>query len=165
MDIILQNLASRWKRLIAYLIDIQIVIIIVFGFYYLFLGMDEAFHGYFERDDPFARIKFIALRNQIRFLSFLIWILLCLFFEASNYQGSFGKQLMGIIVIDEQGERISLTKSIVRNLSKILSYVVFTLGFLWILFDKKRQGWHDKISKTYVVNDNKFDQAMLEREV
>ncbi|HNR59128.1 MAG TPA: RDD family protein [Methanothrix sp.] len=26
------------------------------------------------------------------------------------------------------------------------------LGYIWVLFDKKRQGWHDKIAGTYVVN-------------
>ncbi|MBI5649101.1 MAG: RDD family protein [Chloroflexi bacterium] len=28
---------------------------------------------------------------------------------------------------------------------------VFALGFIWILFDTDKQGWHDKIAGTYVV--------------
>ena len=34
----------------------------------------------------------------------------------------------------------------------IISAMVILLGFVWILIDKKRQGWHDKIAGTYVVN-------------
>ena len=61
---------------------------------------------------------------------------------------------MGIKVIDESGNRMTLSKSIGRNTSKILSYLVISLGFIWILFDKKKQGWHDKMNKTFVVNEN-----------
>jgi uncharacterized RDD family membrane protein YckC len=28
---------------------------------------------------------------------------------------------------------------------------VILLGYVWILIDKKNQGWHDKIAGTYVV--------------
>jgi uncharacterized RDD family membrane protein YckC len=34
---------------------------------------------------------------------------------------------------------------------KIISYVVIYLGFLWIIWDQRKQGWHDKIANTYVV--------------
>jgi uncharacterized RDD family membrane protein YckC len=61
---------------------------------------------------------------------------------------------MGIKVVDENGDRMTLSKSVGRNLSKVLSYFVIFLGFIWILFDKKKQGWHDKINKTFVVNKN-----------
>lgn len=34
------------------------------------------------------------------------------------------------------------------------------LGFLWIACDRKRQGWHDKIAGTYVIDiDDKFRRA------
>jgi uncharacterized RDD family membrane protein YckC len=29
--------------------------------------------------------------------------------------------------------------------------VVFFLGFLWIIFDREKQGWHDKIAGTVVI--------------
>jgi len=34
-----------------------------------------------------------------------------------------------------------------------ISGVVLFLGYLWILIDKKKQGWHDKIARTYVVKE------------
>jgi uncharacterized RDD family membrane protein YckC len=32
-----------------------------------------------------------------------------------------------------------------------ISGIVLLLGYAWVLIDKKRQGWHDKIAGTYVV--------------
>ena len=29
--------------------------------------------------------------------------------------------------------------------------MIFDLGFIWILFDSKRQGWHDKLAGTVVI--------------
>ena len=97
------------------------------------------------------RLAFLIQRNQIRDISFLIWILYSTIMDCSREQGSFGKQLVGIKVVDFQGERLTIKKSILRNLGKILSKLALFIGFIWILFDKNKQGWHDKIGKTYVV--------------
>ena len=68
-------------------------------------------------------------------------------------QGTFGKKAMGIKVVDKNGERLTPGKSTARNLSKLISFVIIFLGFIWILFDKKKQGWHDKLNKTFVVDE------------
>ena len=36
-------------------------------------------------------------------------------------------------------------------LGKLISTIVLFIGFLWIAFDDKKQGWHDKLASTYVV--------------
>ncbi len=149
------NLADRGKRFVAYLIDILPITLIVFGVFYFFMGFDETLRNYFDRGDSVEpRIKYLNQRRWIRDLSFLIWIIYCIFMESSERQGTFGKSIMGIKVVDENGDRLSIGKSIGRNTTKGLSYVVILLGFIWILFDKKRQGWHDKLNKTFVVNEN-----------
>jgi uncharacterized RDD family membrane protein YckC len=38
-----------------------------------------------------------------------------------------------------------------RCVGMIISSQIFGLGYLWILIDKDKQGWHDKIADTYVV--------------
>jgi len=150
-----QKLADRGKRLGAFLIDMIPIILIVFGVFYLFLGFDATLTEYLNRGtDVEPRIKFLRERNWIREISFIIWVIYCIVMEFSERQGTFGKSAMGIKVVDESGNRMTLSKSIGRNTSKILSYLVVSLGFLWILFDKKKQGWHDKINKTFVVNKN-----------
>ena len=147
------RLADNGKRFLAYLIDILPITILVLGIYYFFLGFDETWNAYRSPErDLSARAQFLKERNWIRNFSLLIWIVYCIFMEASAKQATFGKHAMKIIVADAAGNQLSLEQSIKRNASKVLSYLVLLIGFLWILFDKNRQGWHDKIAQTYVLN-------------
>jgi len=47
---------------------------------------------------------------------------------------------------------IGYGKGFLRWIGMIISAMVILLGYVWILIDKKNQGWHDKIAGTYVVN-------------
>lgn len=156
-----KKLADRGKRFLAYLIDVLPITLLVFGVFYLFLGFDETLDKYLNRGtDIEPRIKFMEQRNWIRDISLLIWIIYCIIFEASPKQGTIGKSLMEIKVVDNAGNRLTLYKSFARNLSKILSYSIIALGFIWILFDKKRQGWHDKLNNTYVVSSDYKNESV-----
>jgi uncharacterized RDD family membrane protein YckC len=62
-----------------------------------------------------------------------------------------GKTTLGIKVVGPDGRPPSGGQAVLRYLGYLLSAVVVSVGFIWILFDRKRQGWHDKIAKTYVV--------------
>ena len=67
-----------------------------------------------------------------------------------------GKMAMGTKVVDEDGRSPSLLTAFVREvLGKFASGIVLGLGFIWILFDPKFQGWHDKIAGTYVIRVEK----------
>ena len=70
--------------------------------------------------------------------------------EASPVRGTFGKWLFGIQVADSEGRKLTIARSIGRNLAKLLSYLPLCLGFLWVVFTKRKQGWHDLIARTYV---------------
>lgn len=61
-----------------------------------------------------------------------------------------GKRLMGVRVVRIDGGRLHLSNAIRRELAYVLSGILF-LGYLWILFDNRRQGWHDKLAGTIVV--------------
>lgn len=63
-----------------------------------------------------------------------------------------GKMLVGARVVDEQGRIPGLWKAFLREIpGKIVSTVFLFIGYLWIAFDEKKQGWHDKIAGTVVV--------------
>lgn len=61
-----------------------------------------------------------------------------------------GKRLMGVRIVRTGGERLRFGNALRRELAYVLSGILF-LGFLWILFDNKRQGLHDKLAGTVVV--------------
>jgi len=46
---------------------------------------------------------------------------------------------------------IGYARGFLRWIGMIISSLVIGLGFLWILIDENKQGWHDKIAGTYVV--------------
>ena len=62
-----------------------------------------------------------------------------------------GKKVMGIRVVTVSGGQPDMMKAFVRAIAKILSGLVFALGYLWMLWDKKSQTWHDKLAETFVI--------------
>jgi uncharacterized RDD family membrane protein YckC len=63
-----------------------------------------------------------------------------------------GKMAVGIKVVNAEGSIPGLGIAALREIpGKIVSFIVLYLGFLWIIWDRRKQGWHDKIAKTYVV--------------
>ena len=62
-----------------------------------------------------------------------------------------GKMLVGLRVIGVNGDKVGFLRAILRYFGYWLSAVVVLLGFLWVLIDQRRQGWHDKIGRTVVV--------------
>ncbi len=62
-----------------------------------------------------------------------------------------GKVLLGVRVVGANGERITFGKALVRSLMKIVSIYVLFLGCLWVIWDGRKQGWHDKVASTLVV--------------
>jgi uncharacterized RDD family membrane protein YckC len=63
-----------------------------------------------------------------------------------------GKMAVGIKVVNAQGSIPGLGDAALREvLGKIVSSIAIYLGFLWIIWDRQKQGWHDKIASTHVV--------------
>jgi uncharacterized RDD family membrane protein YckC len=61
-----------------------------------------------------------------------------------------GKQLTGVIVLEPDGHILSLHRSVVRVLYMFLSALPFGLGFLWAMWDRNQETWHDKLARTTV---------------
>jgi uncharacterized RDD family membrane protein YckC len=66
--------------------------------------------------------------------------------ESSPWRGTIGKKLVGLEVSDMDGSRISFTKATGRYFGKIISIVVLGFGYLAMLFNEKKQTWHDSMS-------------------
>ena len=60
-----------------------------------------------------------------------------------------GKRVLGVRVMRVDGTRLRLGNALRRKVGYWISSFFF-LGFLWILFDNKRRGWHDKLAGTIV---------------
>ena len=61
-----------------------------------------------------------------------------------------GKWLMGVRIVRTDGGRLRFSNCVVRLIGYLISAIML-LGFLWILVDNRRQGFHDKLARTFVV--------------
>jgi uncharacterized RDD family membrane protein YckC len=131
------------RRLAASLLDalflgfLSFLLVTALGFVALFIGIFRS-----EQIIPFDTL--IILVTAIFALVYYVtyW---------SKSGQTLGKSMLGIKVVDQAGSPPSTGKAILRFVGYLISAVVFSLGFVWIAFDQKRQGWHDKIAGTYVV--------------
>ncbi len=63
-----------------------------------------------------------------------------------------GKMVMGLKVVSaETGELLDTGGAAIRYVGYIVSGIPLYLGFLWVIWDPKHEGWHDKIAKTMVI--------------
>jgi uncharacterized RDD family membrane protein YckC len=119
--------ASFGQRLGAYLIDV-ILIGIVIG------------------------ILTVILKTPGYFIGIAIGLAYFIYFEGSPSGQTLGKQALGIRVIDySTGGPLGYGKSFLRYVGRIASGAICALGYLWMLWDKEKQTWHDKIAGTVVV--------------
>jgi len=120
--------ASFGRRFVAYLIDV-ILIGIVGGVLVAIFGTEIGYG--------------IDLLLGIAYFGYL---------EGGPKGQTLGKMALGIRVIDfSSGGPIGYVRGIVRYLGRIVSGIVCLLGYLWMLWDKEKQTWHDKIATTVVV--------------
>lgn len=71
------------------------------------------------------------------------------------FQGTPGKLLLGCRIVDARdGGRPRFWQLLVRLLGYAIAIAPAGLGLLWMLWDRRRQGWHDKLARTLVVHDD-----------
>lgn len=84
----------------------------------------------------------------------IVWLIM------AHFGSSVGKRVVGIKVVKADGGQPGcITGVLLREIiGKLISSIIILLGFIWIIFDDKRQGWHDKIAETYVVRTDRFEE-------
>lgn len=129
------SFTAQWAgvgaRFLAYLIDILPITFAIFAIN--------------------AQFDFLSQRGQIRDLSFIVYILYCVFTEGSAMQGTIGKRMLGLRVTDNSGRQLTIRRALGRNLAKIISYIPLGLGFIWAIWSNRKRGWHDMIANTLVI--------------
>jgi signal peptidase I len=67
-----------------------------------------------------------------------------------------GKMLLKLKVVNTSYKRVNLVQAFLREtIGRFISGILFTIGYLWMLIDKNKQTWHDKIATTLVVRLDK----------
>jgi uncharacterized RDD family membrane protein YckC len=101
----------------------------------------------------FLDIILIGIISGIAHLgSFSLFVALAYFAGMWTWRGTtIGGIVLKLKVVRTDGRPLTFVITLVRGLAAAFSAVIFFLGFLWIIWDKDKQGWHDKIAGTEVI--------------
>lgn len=106
---------------------------------------DTRTHQYFITEGGLWRIA------TDQFMQIGVCVALYLFFWI-KISATPGKVLMSLKIVDaETFAPLTKKQCFIRFLAYIPAAIPLGLGFLWVIFDKKRQGWHDKLAHTVVI--------------
>jgi uncharacterized RDD family membrane protein YckC len=103
--------------------------------------------------DRFLKALFDRSENTNLIWKILGYVLNCLyfaFFESSSWQGTPGKKILNLKVMDEAGDRISFGVAFLRNICKFFSDIILGIGYIMVAFTRKKQGLHDWMAGTVV---------------
>jgi uncharacterized RDD family membrane protein YckC len=85
-------------------------------------------------------------------LTWIVGVTYFTYFEGGPRGQTLGKRAMGIRVVDfDTGGPIGYGRAFIRYIGRIVSAIVFYLGYLWMLWDREKQCWHDKFASDLVV--------------
>ena len=141
--------AGFWIRFVAYLLDSIILGVIIGPIFFLFFAPAAGFASF--ADDPEAIMVFAAGMSGFVLIELVVYLIYFAGMESSKYQATLGKMAIGVIVTDENGDRVSFARATGRLFSKILSAMILYIGFIMAGFDSRKQALHDKIANTFVV--------------
>lgn len=151
--------AGFWLRFVAYIIDsiliwcVQAFIAIpILGMIGISFASNAGNYSNMDEGEMMGMVAgIIAAAGATAFLTTILVILYFTLMESSRFQATVGKMVLGLIVTDESGNKIDMTKALIRNLSKIISSLILCIGYIMVGFTEKKQGLHDIIAKTLVV--------------
>jgi uncharacterized RDD family membrane protein YckC len=141
-----EGYAGFWKRFVAYIIDGIIINIVMTAIGY---GMGAPIYSRMASSANSIASGRLAIYSIISVV--LTWLYFAML-ESSSRQATVGKMALSIIVTDMDGKRISFGKATARFWSKILSSFILLIGYIMVGFTQKKQGLHDIIAGTLVVN-------------
>jgi uncharacterized RDD family membrane protein YckC len=122
--------AGFWLRLVAFLLD-WLLVFVVLGPFVILLARP-----------PWELAALLLVAAAV-----------LLFWRA--YGATPGKIAVAAKIVDARtGAAPSTGRLALRLAGYLVSAAPLYLGFLWIAFDRRKQGWHDKIAGTVVILDD-----------
>lgn len=138
----LDNYVGFWPRVLASLIDTLAVMLVVVPTMIAVYGV-AALQGSGEQ---FAVLGIWDV--MINYVFPTIAVLAFWYYFAATP----GKMLVNASIVDADTlGKASNKQLLIRYLGYFVSSLPLGLGFFWIAFDKRKQGWHDKMANTVVI--------------
>ncbi|MEH6534681.1 MAG: RDD family protein [Photobacterium frigidiphilum] len=128
-----------WARVGATLIDTIIILMISAPLMYMFYG------DLYLYSDDFV-LGFVDV--IVNYIFPLVAVLIFWTYKSATP----GKMAIKAIIVDaDTGKRPTTKQYIIRYFGYFISIFPLCLGLMWVGWDSKKQGWHDKLAKTVVI--------------
>ena len=163
----LEDYAGFWKRFAAWLLD-YFVLFIPSGIILSHTGLTDAVRKLFAaamggQDTAVAMKDYVEAVHAAQpavlatlVIGFLYYALL----ESSPWQATLGKLALGLRVTDLNGYRLSIGRSMARNVVRILNAITVLIPFICyivVAWTSRKQGLHDMMAKALVLNGRAGD--------
>ncbi len=137
--------AGFWRRFFAHTIDANlftILLAILLAIIGLLIG--------FDMSNPMSPLMLLFITVGYFLFGFYYFA-----YQHAVRKQTVGKRLLGIEVINQDGQNLSKKRAALRMVIKFISIWPFLgLPFLSVFFTKKKQGLHDILSKSIVIKKN-----------
>jgi uncharacterized RDD family membrane protein YckC len=152
--------AGFWIRFVAFMLDSVAATILIAPIIYFLVG--ETNMEDYNLQDPeqlAALLNRLSVQMSIEALIFAVIFIMFWTFKSATP----GKLLLKCSIVDAKTlGKASNSQNIIRYLGYFVSMFSLFLGFIWIAFDARKQGWHDKIAGTVVIMGRPRDEAPSE---
>ncbi|MCP4074947.1 MAG: RDD family protein [Gammaproteobacteria bacterium] len=146
--------ASFGRRLFAFLLDTLMIGLITTSLTIALFGYDSVMQMQsITADYSIEWNIFIVDRALPAIWTIAFWL---------AWKATPGKLLLDCQIVDADTLQTASTgRLILRYLCYFISALPIGLGFLWIVFNRRNQGWHDKLANTVVIMQ---DDSLLKLE-
>ena len=141
--------AGFWERFAACLLDglLHFILSLILCSPFIFAILIASPHLDEDVLSLLFQIIYYCITIPLGFLYFTI-------FESSSYQGTPGKMVLGIKVVNLNKGPVSFGQASGRYFGKIISYMICYIGFIMAAFTDKKQGLHDMMAGTLIIKNN-----------
>ncbi len=149
----MEEYAGFWRRVLASMIDILLFALIAGFIHFLFFGGNTITVMPVNASGGIS-FQLISSGSWQNLLEQGIIVLVTVFMWI-KFLGTPGKLILGCHVVDAKTRQaLNPGQAVLRYVSYIVSLIPLGLGIFWIAWDKRKQGFHDKIAGTVVIIDS-----------
>lgn len=145
-----------WIRLLAHLIDHVILGVVAAPLFFIMVlpSIIRIAHEAEQNQEQPSPEMIVAIISSVFVYVALAFVGQWLYealLTSSSWQGTIGKRVLRLKVVDEAGNRIGFGRATGRFFAKILSSMFFCIGFIMIGFTERKTGLHDMLAGTRVL--------------
>ena len=144
-----------WIRLVARIVDGIIIGVPLSVLFIVFAVAAGGLAGQTNTTDQNAQaavgLGLVGVWLLIATLATLGTVVYFVYFWGTS-GSTLGMRIFNLRIVDaDTGASIGIARAIVRYLMSFVNSVACYIGWIWVAFDQRKQGWHDKVANSVVL--------------